>query len=1304
MTPGPSNNNAVTSTTIRDRGGNVRKLFYDAKSQLVLDRVSSGQAPDKKRPSAGSYNAPGAPVRADDPAAWETRHAYNVDGLRISSVLPEENDEQFTYDSANPSRRQQGNLLQQVRNPGPRGADQPNLTESWTYGTPFGGRAFWTTYTDSKGRTAQRTFDGSGNVTSRTEPTVTEGVLGGGSLTVQESWSYNAAGQVSGHLAPDGRADAFTYHTSGPQAGYLASAVIGQGGRNLTTSYTWDESGNLSAKTDPRGATTYYAYDSRNRLIRTQATAPLNYVTLIERDEAGQPTKVARQNVDEAGAPRPKAWIVARSSYDTLGRLVSEKRERDDGTLVGPLKHYDANGRVTKVESAAARAGDSTGSVDVTLYDTRGKLWKTTRGFGTASATTDEIVYDGNGDVTLVRRGLEGPAGPRVTTTTRDGYGRVTSVVDPMGVASLREFDATGNPVSEWVNGSSGLGELSRRTTYYNQRDIPYRSDVAHFGPGNVAIGDGQSTTLSFFDAMGNQVATTDDGGAQTVSTYERPSWLASRTDALSNATTFTRDAEGQVVSSTATETSALGSPPATFTQSATFDLLGRQTSQTDSAGNTTQKFYDSRGNIVKTIDANGNVVLYTYDTLDQLVRTDATMTADGTGASSPIGTVTTLQAFDASGRLVTKTDPNGNVTAFHYDALDRLVRTVFADWTQELDEYNAYGNLVRTIDANGTVATMAYDDSGRMVARTIALAAGIEGATFENYQYDGLGQITRAENDHSVVSLAYDSLGNVLSETSVVDGVSVTTSASYDGLGNQRALTYPSGRTVNRTHDSLQRIVGIKAGARSLATYSWIGPGTRRERTVFGNATRVDYTFDTLGRVTRMTHKRGASGLPFEDREYGWDMTSHVTSRDDLLASTTHDLDYDSLYRLRQSVKPGEAVDYALDAAGNRTSVTDGFGVGLYNLAPASMNRYAATPADTRTYDNAGSLRQIAADATSRQLASDYRGRVTRVSGTGVPTTTFRYDALGRRISKESVASGTTKRTYYRHFGKDIVESRIEDVTAGSHRVVNYVHGALLDEVVQVVEVADSVQGGPCACQLDYNPVTCNGVVYANQCQAECAGCGSTIDEYWLHADLNGNVIAALDASGAQMERYTYTDYGQPTVIPSNHGQLCACTHDYNPVTCNGVLYANECQAECAGCGRIIDEARYTFLFQGRLYDPEIGLYDFRNRSYDPKSGRFVSRDPLGLWGDPVELGVGDAFVGNDPWNSTDPMGLDKITPGELIILSLECAVCIASEGVAWFSCVACAAGIADGIAGSNVVKTPHYLDWEVTSVLSLT
>ncbi len=64
------------------------------------------------------------------------------------------------------------------------------------------------------------------------------------------------------------------------------------------------------------------------------------------------------------------------------------------------------------------------------------------------------------------------------------------------------------------------------------------------------------------------------------------------------------------------------------------------------------------------------------------------------------------------------------------------------------------------------------------------------------------------------------------------------------------------------------------------------------------------------------------------------------------------------------------------------------------------------------------------------------------------------------------------------------------------------------------------------------------------------------------------------------------------------------------------------------------------TYLFTGRRIDPETGLYYYRTRYVDPIAGRFTVRDRIGIWTDPLELGNGYSYVGNDPWVMLDPLG----------------------------------------------------------------
>jgi len=42
----------------------------------------------------------------------------------------------------------------------------------------------------------------------------------------------------------------------------------------------------------------------------------------------------------------------------------------------------------------------------------------------------------------------------------------------------------------------------------------------------------------------------------------------------------------------------------------------------------------------------------------------------------------------------------------------------------------------------------------------------------------------------------------------------------------------------------------------------------------------------------------------------------------------------------------------------------------------------------------------------------------------------------------------------------------------------------------------------------------------------------------------------------------------------------------------------------------------------------------DYRARAYDPTLGRFLQRDPIGIWGDGINFGNGYGYVGEDPVN----------------------------------------------------------------------
>ena len=109
--------------------------------------------------------------------------------------------------------------------------------------------------------------------------------------------------------------------------------------------------------------------------------------------------------------------------------------------------------------------------------------------------------------------------------------------------------------------------------------------------------------------------------------------------------------------------------------------------------------------------------------------------------------------------------------------------------------------------------------------------------------------------------------------------------------------------------------------------------------------------------------------------------------------------------------------------------------------------------------------------------------------------------------------------------------------------------------------------------------------------------------DNYYYHADGNGNITALLNSGNEIAARYLYDPFG-------------------NIVSASGPLASFN---------------RYRFSSKEAHANSGLSLYEFR--PYDPNLQRWLNQDPLGEEGR-INL---YQFVGNDPINLLNPVGLSQ-------------------------------------------------------------
>ncbi len=638
--------------------------------------------------------------------------------------------------------------------------------------------------------------------------------------------------------------------------------------------------------------------------------------------------------------------------------------QNNTGAFVSPIGDYtrlvqNANGTYSRIYN------------DGTVVTFNGNGFQTT--IADANGNTTNYSYNGQGQLTSIVdptgatttmtysgafvASVTDGAG-RTTSFQHDGSGNLTQVTDPAGNVTQYLYDANHQLITTIAPTGGATSNTFTSTGQVNKQTYPDGASVSldvsnALGLNALGVSLGGPTNAAFVPVGSRDTLMQDANGNLMETMVNEWGAVVTVTDALGRVSNFYRDGANRVVESdtpAGVSTGPVGATPGGLTQNGSSDLL------------IDEYTWDGNGNLLSLHEANG----HPQDPV----------------SGSPLDRITTYVYEPVYNKVIQKTDADGYVTKYSYDANGNMLAKTDALGGVLAYTYNSQGLPLTKTDQNGNVTSYAYDTNGNLARTTDAL-----GTFFDRY-YDASGNaiLTIDATGTSVQrtrATKYDSDNRVIA---TVSATGQTTSTAYDGNGNVAQFTDAAGNVTTSVYDSLNRLVSVTTPDAGTGSYTYDSNNNRLTATDASGAVS-SYVYDAANRVIATTDGIGAT------RTLTYDL------RDDAITVTdargnTNAFTYDALKRISGRTPPGASSPqfiYLWDRRDNlqgSATPTNGFRLDYGSAYYDGLSRVIAYQDRAYSYDAAGNLLSASSNIAP---FSGYHSN-------------FTYDALNRRVSEQDI------------------------------------------------------------------------------------------------------------------------------------------------------------------------------------------------------------------------------------------------------------------------------------------------------------